>query len=149
MASGGHLTGLPNISFLGDNTMKIEMHETTMMDGDTVIDVDIMANTRNGVIPRCILTFNDPERAMVFVNRLHNLLDEFDQPCLIVSKQMNDDTWLERMFDLHHCYKRNCVYLDRSPGSDWVTCKHRDNPTVFEICSPEHCPKKGEWLCYI
>ena len=54
---------------------------------------------------------------------------------------MNEDHAIERMFDLHHCFKRNCPYLDRR---DYSTCKHRDNPTVLEFCSPEHCPKRKE-----
>jgi hypothetical protein len=58
---------------------------------------------------------------------------------------MNYDEGIERVFDLHHEFKRNCVNLDRSPGSDWVTCKHRDTPTVLEVCSPEHCPRRREW----
>ena len=68
--------------------MDIEIHKTIMMDGETVTDVDIMTNTRNGVIPRCIVTFNgviprctvtfnDEDRALDFAIRLHNLLDEF------------------------------------------------------------------------
>ena len=57
--------------------MDIEIHKTIMLDGETVTDVDIMTNTRNGVIPRCIVTFNDEDRALDFAIRLHNLLEEF------------------------------------------------------------------------
>lgn len=43
----------------------------------------------------------------------------------------------------HQEFKRNCGKLDRSYGSDWNTCRHAGNPTAINICSPEHCPRKG------
>jgi hypothetical protein len=61
--------------------MKVEIHKTTMMDGDTVTDVDIMTNTRKGVVPRCIFTFNDADTALDFANRFNNLCAEFDAFC--------------------------------------------------------------------
>ena len=56
------------------------------------------------------------------------------------------DTYLEdkRKYSRHKEFKRNCTWLDRSPGSDWVTCRHIENPTALQVCSYEHCPKKKE-----
>lgn len=38
--------------------------------------------------------------------------------------------------------KRDCIYLKRDFGSDFVTCLNPDNPTAkgLRVCSPEHCP---------
>jgi len=49
-----------------------------MIDGDKVTDVDIMTNTRKGVTPRCIMTFENDTIAMDFANQLKNLCAKFD-----------------------------------------------------------------------
>jgi hypothetical protein len=54
-----------------------------------------------------------------------------------------------RRFIVQRQFKRNCNKLDMSHGSDWNTCLHVDNPTAIQICSPEHCPRREEWECYI
>jgi hypothetical protein len=65
--------------------MEIEIHKTTMSDGQSVTDVDIMTNTLKEphITPRCIFTFNDEDVAMDFANRFDNLCAEFDMVCII------------------------------------------------------------------
>jgi len=36
--------------------------------------------------------------------------------------------------------RRGCIHRDRSYGSDWVTCLHRNNPTAIRVCNYDHCP---------
>jgi hypothetical protein len=48
-----------------------------------------------------------------------------------------------REYVKHLTFKVNCKQLDRSFGSDWNTCMHKDNPTAIMICSAEFCPRKG------
>jgi hypothetical protein len=61
--------------------MKIEIHRTTMTDGQKVTDVDIMPNTRVEFKPRCIMTFNSGDRALDFAHCLKDLCTEFDMTC--------------------------------------------------------------------
>jgi hypothetical protein len=49
-------------------------------------------------------------------------------------------------FSRHQTRKRDCSFLDRSFGADWVTCLHDDNPTALQICAHEHCPERENEL---
>lgn len=44
-------------------------------------------------------------------------------------------------YEDHQRRRRDCASLDRTPGTDHVTCLHKDNPTQIKVCSAEHCPR--------
>jgi len=49
---------------------------------------------------------------------------------------------MQDKYSKHKQKSRRCEYLDRSVGSDWVTCLNDKNPTAIKVCSDEHCPMK-------